>query len=241
MYNKKALVNYYSRLLKCFVELKNYKESEKLIKKRIKRYPNELGLLVDLGSMYSIFEEKTKSKQSYDKAIKQLSPNNQQVINLANTFLKYKETDYALATYLKGRKLLKGAYTFNTELAQVYDSKGDYEAMFGEYLDLLSIDPSYLQHTQNALQTTLSSDEKGNKKSLLKTLLIRKIQKKPDEKVFAEMLIWTYIQENNFNGAFLQAKALDRRLGETGKRIVSLAELSYANKDYKTAINVMNT
>jgi len=226
----------YSRLLTCFIELKEFKNGEKLIKKQTKRFPNQLGLLVDLGNLYTIKGEGAKAKQAYEKTMKQLTPDNQQIINLANSFLKYKEVDYAIETYLKGRKLLKGSYPFNIELAQVYNAEGRTEEMLNEYLDLLSYQESYIQNVQNALQTALNPDEKGEKKSLLKTLLIKKIQKNPDKKVYSEMLIWVYIQEENFNGAFLQAKALDKRLRETGKRIVALAQLSYSNKDYSTAI-----
>ena len=67
-------------------------------------------------------------------------------------------------------------------------------------------------------------------------MFIGRIQKKSDKKVLSEMLIWVYIQENNFGGAFIQAKALDKREKELGKRIDALARLSSANEDYKTAI-----
>jgi tetratricopeptide (TPR) repeat protein len=236
LYNKTHDQNFYSKLLNCFIELKEFKNGERLVKKRIKRFPFKLEFLADLGHLYGINNDQGKANQANDRAIKQLSPDNEQIINLANSFLKYQEPELAIQTYLKGRKLLKGAYPFNTELAQVYNLQGDTEGMLNEYLDLLSYQESYIQSVQNALQTALNPDENGEKKSLLKTLLIKKIQKNPDKKVYSEMLIWVYIQEKNFNGAFLQTKALDKRLKETGKRIISLAKLSYTNKDYQTAI-----
>ena len=71
---------------------------------------------------------------------------------------------------------------------------------------------------------------------MLKRLLVERIQQHPDKKLFSEMLIWVYIQEENFGGAFVQAKALDRRLKEDGKRIASLAKLATENSDYSTAV-----
>ena len=132
--------------------------------------------------------------------------------------------------------MLKDNYPFNIELAEAYHLKGDVTSMINEYLDLLSIQESYLQNVQNALQTALNPDEKGEKKALLRKLLIKKIQRNPDREIYAEMLIWVYIQDKNFNGAFLQAKALDKRLKERGARIMSLARLSYTNKDYDVAV-----
>jgi hypothetical protein len=49
-----------------------------------------------------------------------------------------------------------------------------------------------------------------------------------------------YIQDKNFTGALLQAKALDRRASENGKRIYSLGELSLANKEYSVAEQAFN-
>ena len=228
---------YYVRLLNCFVELEEFKNGEKLIKRQIKRTPYQLHFYTDLGNLYKVAQQGAKSKQAFDKAIKELSPNNQQIIDLANGYLKYKETEYAIQTYQKGRKLLKGTYPFNFELAQVYSAQGDTEEMLNEYLDLLSFQESYIQSVQNALQTTLANDVEGGKKAKLKTLLIKRIQKNAGKKVFSEMLIWVYIQEKNFSAAFVQAKALDKRQHELGKRIVALANLSLENEDYQTAID----
>ena len=50
------------------------------------------------------------------------------------------------------------------------------------------------------------------------------------------MLIWVYIQEENYLGAFTQAKALDKRVKEYGDRLMALGHLSAENKDYETAI-----
>jgi len=236
LFDRTSSPAYYIRLLNCFVQLEEFKNGEKLIKRQLKRNVYQLHYYPDLGNLYAVSGEASKSKQAYDKALKLLSPSNQQIIELANGYLKYKELDYAILTYQKGRKLLKGTYPFNFELAQVYFAQGNTESMLNEYLELLAYQESYIQSVQNALQTTLVAGEGGAEQSLLKSLLIRRIQKDADKKVFPEMLIWVYIQEKNFSGAFIQAKALDKRQKELGKRIMALASLSKENKDYETAI-----
>jgi tetratricopeptide (TPR) repeat protein len=236
LFDKTKSPNYYDRLLNCFTILEEYKNAEKLVKRQIKRNSYELHFYADLGNLYEISNQDSKGRQAYEKAIKLLSPSNQQIVDLANRYLKYKKTDYAIQAYQKGRKLLKGTYPFNFELAQVYYAQGNTESMLKEYLNLLDYQESYIQSVQNALQTTLVNDNNGDDKSLLKTMLIERIQKRSDKKVFSEMLIWVYIQEKNFNGAFIQAKALDKREKELGKRIDALAKLSLQNKDYKTSI-----
>jgi len=235
LFDKTKLPNYYVRLLSCFIELEEYKNAEKLVKREIKKNPYQLEYLTDLGNLYKVSGQTSKSKSTYENAIKLLTPNNEQIMGLANGFLKYKEPEYAIATYQKGSKLLKGTYPFNFEIAQVYGQMGKTEEMLDEYLNLLAFNGSYIQSVQNALQTTLSNDD-GDKTKVLKSLLVKRIQKDANNKVFPEMLIWLYVQEKNFNGAFIQAKAMDRRYKESGKRIDALAALSSENKDYETAI-----
>lgn len=236
LFDKTKLPSYYARLLTCFIELQEFKNAEKLVKRQAKQYSYQLEYLVDLGHLYKEMGQDSKGENTYDEAIKELTSNNEQIMTLANGFLKYKESDYAIATYQKGRKLLKGTYPFNFELAQVYNQIGKTELMLEEYLDLLAYQSSYIQSVQNALQTALNPDDDGSKKALLKTLLIKRIQKDAGNKIFPEMLIWVYIQEKNFNGAFIQAKAMDRRYKESGKRINALAALAAENKDFETAV-----
>ena len=113
LFDKTKAPTYYSRLLNCFTELEEFKNAEKLIKRQIKRHPFQLEFWTDLGNLYMVSGQTAKSKQAYDKALKLLSPSNQQIIELANGYLRYKETEYAIQTYKKGRKLLKGTYPFN--------------------------------------------------------------------------------------------------------------------------------
>ncbi|HRN40716.1 MAG TPA: tetratricopeptide repeat protein [Vicingus sp.] len=236
LFNKSHNQTHYLKLLDCFVALEEYKNAEKLIKNQQRKHPYELNYNVDLAYLYNVSGKPNDAKQLSEKTIKQLSPNQQQVISLAQAFQFRKENDYAIQTYLQGRKLLKDMFPFNFELAQLYSNSGKTEQMLNEYLDILVVQESYIQSVQNALQTNLSDDDKGTKKDLLKTLLLKYIQTHPDRKVFSEMLIWVYIQEENYLGAFTQAKALDKRFKEYGDRLMALGHLSTENKDYETAI-----
>lgn len=237
LYSGSYEYNYYANLLECYINLNEQKNAEKLVKKQIKKHPFNLFYIADLGYVNKKFGNSNKAKQYYEDAIKELSTSNQQIIDLASNFIKRKELNYAIKTYLKGRKLIGHQYPFNFELAEVYNQLRQTENMLNEYISILDRSDAYLQSVQNALQTSLEPDPSNEKKDLLKSILIKKIQKNPNNKVFAEMLIWVYIQEKNFKAALLQTKALDKRLKEKGNRVLNLAKLSLSNKDYSTAID----
>lgn len=236
LFDKTRSQHHYNKLLDCFIALEEYKNAEKLIKRQQKQNPLELSYNVDLAYVYKVSGKENEAQNLSEKTIKQLSPNQQQVINLAQAFYFRKETNYAILSYLQGRKLLKDIFPFNFELAQLYNSIGQNQNMVTEYLDILLVQESYIQSVQNALQNSLYDDDKGTKKDILKTSLIEFVQKHPDKRVFSEMLIWVYIQEENYAGAFIQAKAMDKRFKEYGDRLMALGQLANENKDYETAI-----
>src|SRR5260221_1968568 len=90
----------YPNYLRCLITMKNYTEAEKLVKKTIKKGATTPAYQVDLGNVYELQGDQNKAKQVYDKAIKSLTPDQGQILNLANAFIAHQNWDYALNTYL---------------------------------------------------------------------------------------------------------------------------------------------
>jgi tetratricopeptide (TPR) repeat protein len=235
LFDKNPIERYYQNLLTCWIETESFNKAEKLVKKQMKRNPYAMSYVVDLGYVYKREGKKDDAKKIWEKAINDISPNQNQIFELATAFANKKETDYALATYLKGRKILNGLYTFHFEIADVYAQKGDYTAMINEYLDVLLINENYIQQVQNSLLRIYQSAPEDKKNESLKIELLRRIQKYPDKKIYSEMLIWIMMQERDFNGALTQSIALDKRLKEDGGRVFSLAHMAAGNQQYEAA------
>ncbi len=229
-------LNYYQHYLDCLIETKDFKAAEKVAKKQAKRHPNELQFRVDVGVVFKRADEPEKAKKEFENILNQLPADQFQISNLARNFMDVGEPEFAMKTYLKGRKLVGDQYGFNFEMAELYSQKGDFENMIQEYLNVLDINNAYLQSVQNALQTGISEDEGGKKNKILKTQLLKKIQSNPANPTFSEMLIWLFVQEKDFESAFQQTKALEKRQHLDGSKIMALASLSTANKDYDVAV-----
>ncbi|MCI5057964.1 MAG: hypothetical protein MRY83_17760 [Flavobacteriales bacterium] len=238
LYEKQPNDFYYEYLLKCYMQMEDYKGGEKLVKKHLKMF-NLPKYKVDLGVIYEAMQNTSRAKQLYDKTIKNLEADQQQIIQLANAFMAKGKNNYALQTYLKARKLIKH-YPYNIEIARIYAAQRKHDEMIKEYVSLLEVNPSYQVTVQNALLNTISFENNSKESQLLKTELIKLNQKHPSRKIYAEMLIWVYIQQKNFNGALIQAKALDKRLNEDGTRVVHLAEIANTNKEYDIAVKAFN-
>lgn len=234
LYNKKSPQQFYSQYLNCLIETKDYKKAEKIVKKHIKQNPDFLNFQVDLGVVYTKSDEPEKAKSAWEQAVKSIKYDDQ-VFSLANAFINIRQFDYAIATYLKGRKISQTNYPYNFELAEVYKTKGDKLEMINELLDVLEIADSYIQSVQNSLQTSFGADADTKQNDLIKTELLKRIGKSPDKTIFSELLIWMQIQLKDWDGAFVQAKALDKRKKEEGGRIMGLAQLFTQNEAYDIA------
>jgi tetratricopeptide (TPR) repeat protein len=227
---------FYNNLFKCYLELEDYKSAEKIIKNQQKINKNNPKYSVDQGILYKKTGETEKAKKQFEKAIKELPASQGVIIQLARIFEQSGETQYALETYLQGKKLLKNQYPFNVEIAEIYASQRKWEEMILSYLDLLTINPAYIQTVQNALHRTVSFDKKTKQNQILQQELIKKTQTDPNNKIFPEMLIWTFVQMEDFANAFIQIKALDKRFKEDGGRVLALARTCETNKNYDIAV-----
>lgn len=236
LYNKTNAQIYFDGYLESLLALNNFTEAEKFIKKQIKKSPNNLTLKVHLGYIYRLSGQGEKSKKEYNEAINKMTRNPELIIQLSQAFNRYKESDYAIATLTEGKKLMREEYTFNMELAQAYADKNDYKNMFKEYLELIKFNEFYISQVQNLLQGYFSDDFKSPRAEEFRMQLLKNIQQYPDNYAYTEMLIWFFIQQKDFDSAFLQAKAAEKRSKELVGRVLQLAQICLSNFDYDAAI-----
>lgn len=236
LYKEQPSTHNYEQLFKCRVALKEYEEAAKLAKDRSRRQGNEPRFLVDMGAVAKLMGDPGKAEEYFNKAMKGLKPEVGSVRSLANAFQKAEETERALQVYERGKKTIKeGGWSFDYEIAELYAAKGDIPAMTSTYMDLLAVNPSYLQTVQNGLARYIDFTKSDERTGMLRTELLRRSQKDPDNTIFQEMLIWQYLQQKDLTGAFVQSKAMDKRFSEGGHRLMELAEIAVTNKDWSTA------
>ncbi len=226
----------YEQLFKCYLALKRFEEASKLVKDQSHRQKDDPRFLVDQGSVSRLQGDDEKAEELFAKAIKSLKADQNNVRTLANAFQKYNEVDRALETYERGKKLLKDQpVNFNYEIAQLHGAKGDLQSMIADYMDLLAVNPSYLQTVQNGLARFIDFTVTDARTDMLRTELLRRVQREPDNTIYQELLIWQYLQQKDLNSAFVQCKAMDKRFNEGGHRLMELGEIAVTNKEWNIA------
>ncbi|HBX51973.1 MAG: hypothetical protein A2309_09175 [Bacteroidetes bacterium RIFOXYB2_FULL_35_7] len=237
LYEQTGAKVYFDYYIKCLAELGENDNAEKFIKKQIKKWGNSPVYTIELGAFYKQTGSVEKANSIFETIIKKLPDSQNEIISIANTFLSRQEFEWAEKVYLQAKKNLKEYFTLSFELAHVYYLQRNHVKMIDEYLNLLEESDSYIQSVQNRLQNQVYDATDTSVDELLKTQLLKRIQKKPDKIIFSELLIWLYIQEQNFESAFHQSKALDKRNKEEGDRLMLLGNIAASNYAFDVAVN----
>lgn len=235
LYKSKPSHFTYTYYLQSLLELGDIEEAGKLVRQQMRQFPNDAKYEVDEGYIMIRGNQSAKAMRLFDDLVKDLKPDQREVIGLANAFSMRREYDYAIRTYQKGRQMMAPEFTFGFELAQMYELQGQYDKMVDEYINMMVQFPEQTGQVQARLQNSLLSDPENQKSDALHRALVMRVQKNPDDVVLSELLAWLSIQLEDFESALVQVKALDRREGENGTRVFALGQLCLSNNNYKVA------
>lgn len=237
LYDRSPVDENYTYYLGCLLALENFKEAEKLAERQEKIFPTVYQYRVDIGRVMLAAREKERAAKYFDRLIKGMEKASvSQFLEAGQAFLAIGEPDRALQVYYLGRKQIGLGYPFNFEIAKVLSQKGDTEGMINEYLDILEVNPGYIQQVQNTLNRYVGFEANTQNNAVLQQQLEKRVQKDPESAIYAQMLIWMYVQQEQFERAMLNAKALDKRAKGEGDQVIELANLAMSNFKYDVAI-----
>ena len=235
--NQKS-VYFYENLLNCYIQLKEFNQAEKLSKKQSKRFENQALFLVDIAYLHRLQQEDQQAISQINGLIQKLNPNESSVFELAKALEKRNEKGFAVQAYIKGRSLLRNELIFANELGGIYLELGDKKMMIEEFLNVLVLDESTVNEIQGLLQNSLDNSADFD---LLKQSLLKRNKQFPDRTIFNEMLIWMFVQKNEYAMALFYTKNLDKKYREEGRRIIELGFLAMANEQFDAAIQIFKT
>ncbi|KQC00525.1 tetratricopeptide repeat protein [Pedobacter sp. Hv1] len=233
LFNATKNDGYFDLYFTSLIKIKKYKEAEAILKKLIKEYPDKSQYGVALGRVYQENGRIEEANKIFQGAINATPKDENKFRQLANDFYRFEAYDMAIATFIQGRKVFGDEQLFGFELLSIYRYKKDKVMLIQEYMNVLTNTPQLLPQAQNAL-ASIFEDNKDYQ--LLQTALFKKIQKDPQAEVFTEMLIWQYIQQQEYEIALRQLIAQDKRTKGDGTFLFNTANTFLANKAYPTAI-----
>lgn len=224
---------YFNNYVSTLISLKKFDDAESAAKKMMRKHPGSNEYVITLGSIYTQHSQTDKANALYDDLIKNLPAEQNAVSMLASQFYQVSNADYAVKTFLQGRKLLHNDDVFSYELVTLYRFKRDKNALTEEYLNILPHNPLFVSQAENAFATLF---ENGADYEILRVALLKRIQKDPQQTVYVDLLVWQFLQQKDFDQALNQAIALNRRTNDDGSDIYQLCSTLIFNQAYDAAI-----
>ena len=231
-------LDYFMGLVQSNQQLENYSEAERLIKDKLGNGKNFPQLYVELGYNYSLQNQPDLAIENYNKAIETVGLNPNYSYNIGSTFQKYSLLEEAVATYEKAMAL-SDKLDFNMQLAQIYGEQGELEKMFDRYLGLVEKNNAFKGTAQRYFSLYITEDPDNQANLQLKKALLQRSQQNPSI-LYNELLSWLFIQQKEYKKAFIQEKAIYKRVGEDLSGITDLAYITIADEDYEIGREIVN-
>ncbi|MFD1142838.1 tetratricopeptide repeat protein [Larkinella insperata] len=219
-----------NRYVESAVKLDKISEAEKVIRRLVKLDDKNPYVFLQAGILEESRKDSAKAEVYFNKAMAVASGNVNGLAELAQDFSERNKQAWSVKILKKAREQSKDPVAYAGELARLYGALGQKENMVDELLQWGLI-PGNRDNVQAILQDNL----KENDQKMLETVLYKKVQENPNEMFYTEMLVWYLTQKKEFYKAFIQERALDKRLKLTGVRVYDLGAVALQNKDYKNA------
>jgi len=207
--------SYYGYFFKASMELKAWSEAMDVVKRSMRRAPNNFNFKVDYLWLRKQKEKNFKEEKSLENLIEELKKNDL-------IFQKAYEAFAYRKWWLGAKKTLNQGLQFFPTSPLMIASKIQFLRITENTKEL------YEFLIENLIQNRLSlyqvQGELAEQLDAIKfveeisQVLVGRIQKHPNNLMLNELLIWVFIQKKKFDQAFKQNVALEKREGRPGER-----------------------
>lgn len=229
--------NYLQKLVVCYQQLSLFKEADEKLQAYLKKY-KQPQMLVEIGYNFQLQKKETEAQNYYEQAFAKIEQNPSNAYSIAPAFERKTMLENALKAYQLG--LAKDPnLNFNFQMAQIYGQMGELDEMIERYLDEVTARPQITTTIQNYLMRFMENaldDEFGN---LLRKALLIRVQKTQDI-YWNQFLSWFFVQQHQYDRAFVQEKAIFKRMPESLSNIINLAELAIEDEEEETAKEILS-
>lgn len=229
---------YTNYLIDCYQQLQEFETAKEVIQSQLNKFSNQDYLYVDLGYNYQLQHIDNLAIENYEKALNAIDKNPNLGYVIGKTFQDNHLLDYALLAYKKAMEINSNA-NYNFQIALIYGEKMEIENMFNTYLDMIAENEQFLTTSKNYIGQYITEDTENEYNILLKKALLIRSQNNPQNS-WNQLLSWLYMQQNEYDKAFVQEKALYKRNAEGLDNIIDVGSIAFENNDFNAAKNCFN-
>ena len=238
LYDNYGQVQYFNQYADCLILTGDYDGAEKAFKSFLKKNPQNWKSHIDLAYVYMQQGENDKARKYLNKVLKDVPETKNAIFEVANLLRNKNFNEQALDLFNKGAKNPNINYSFNLEKAYTYNSMLDFEKATECYLLYLKEHPEQYEMVKNRFRVMMMYDINGNVDDVIRMALLRKTQEDPENEEFSSLLMWYSLQQQDYELALMQLKALDRRGdGDYERDLIYIAQIASDNRQYDIAVD----
>jgi len=222
----------YENYVQTLIKLRDYADAEKIIRKKIKEEKENFGYKINLGQLLKEKGDSNEAEKVFNEIIRSMPPDAFYISQVANHFYRINDYQLALKTFLNGRKILGNENEFAYELINIYRFLKIKDGLSIELVNILDSNPEFLPMAKSNASRTFETNEDYQ---FLKSQILKKLQKSPQNIELADFLAWTHVQLKEYTMALIQVIALDKRTNDNGSRVFALANILSENKAFEEA------
>ncbi|WP_194851910.1 tetratricopeptide repeat protein [Nonlabens antarcticus] len=242
IYEKAYLTNkrnfiYLFKMVEFQQQLENYQKADSLLDQGEEFSASEILFPIERGYNASLQGKDSLSVSSYRKAIAQIDsfPENGYVI--AQAFERRSLLDQAITSYEK-TMAVNPRYDYNFQTARLYGEQGKLDLMFEKYLNLLEANEDLVPRLQAVFSEYITDDPANSGNQALRKALLIRLRQKP-ALIYNQILSWLFIQQKDFNAAFVQEKAIYSRTKENILNLQDLALIAHEENADEAALYIL--
>jgi tetratricopeptide (TPR) repeat protein len=188
----------------------------------LRKNPHEIDMMVWEAYAFEKAGKMGKAEEIYNKVLQKAGSSVYNVSSVANTFVEIGKYENAVKVYESGIPIAQNKSVYFHQIGYVYSLMGEVNKMTEYYIKSLiaNQDEFQLSNIKNNFSRIFSNKDFQS----LESILIKSIQENPDNLMLIDLLSWVYIQSGNYDKAFRQISAVDRRYGEDGRKVYYMAE-----------------
>ncbi len=231
---KKQPNNFYftQKLVSSYQGLKQFDKAEKLLLNK-KEATNQPIIFVELGYNSQLQKDTNKAETYYKKAVEAVAKNPNFAYQIGQAFEQKSLLFQAYNTYEIAQKT-NSSMNFDYQMALLQGQMGNLDVMVVKLLDYSYANINSTLSVQNQLVFFMQDDAENVFANSLKKELLLRTQKTQDI-YWNQFLSWLYVNQKEYNKAFIQEKSIYKRNPESFDDIIQLAQICVNENENETA------
>lgn len=227
--------SFFLDLLLIYSATESAEKAKGLLEKHFRKWPS----VPEVLAAYLDFQLKNGQTKLAEKALKPWTKNPpadfRSVEDFANALAVKGHAALAIQVLEDWKKRNPNQAEVLNKLVDLYVAENKPAEAASQLIQLLYISPGYYEGIKARLINLLSEDTEAPINLAIKQVFISEMQKQPDELELASLLMWVFIQESNFNQAFVHAKSIDKRSRAEGRIVLDLGMICREQQVFEMA------